>query len=78
MAPRLLLPLERIQQGIHDRAVLMLRATGIEVEPSSSRGPVMSRTCPRPGLSKLVTSWVLKPGSTGRPLMTWGSTRALV
>jgi len=51
------------------------RASQHLMQPSSSRGPAMSRACPRPGLHKLVTSWVLKPGSTGRPLVPWGSTR---
>ena len=47
------------------------------MQPPSSRGPAMSRACPRPGLRKLVTgSQSLAP--TGRPLMTQGWTRALV
>ena len=43
------------------------RASQNPMQPPSSWGTAMSRACPRPGLRKLVTSWVLKPGSHGTP-----------
>ena len=49
------------RRSVRDRASQHL------MQPPSSRGPAMSRACPRPRLKKLVTSWALKLDSHGAP-----------
>ena len=60
------------RRSVRDRASQHL------IQTPPSRGPAMSRACPRPQLKKPVASWALKPDSHGAPSVTWGRTQALV